>query len=189
MRAQTSLRRSERPTPTMAGAFAFRPANWAPVRTRCAFSRSPRTFSAQSASDLRSRWTSAFQRQSTRAVTACAGTSTSSAGSARTRACTHLKLASGERAILTGWSGDPVGGTLPDRLVLAVDGIAHGTVQRGIEREDVARRTECPGLSRSGFSAIIRADRLGGGFHRAEVIAFFGDVAVVLDALSFEIAG
>jgi hypothetical protein len=101
----------------------------------------------------------------------------------------HLRLAAGERAVLTGWSGDPVRGTLPGRVVLAVDGAAHGTVQRGIERDDVVRATDCPGLARSGFSAVIRADRLGAGFHRAEIIAFFGDAPVVLDAVSFEVGG
>ncbi|HEX3463932.1 MAG TPA: hypothetical protein VHS78_07795 [Candidatus Elarobacter sp.] len=100
---------------------------------------------------------------------------------------THLLLAPGERAVLTGWSGDPVRGTLPDRLVLTVDGVAHGTVQRGIEREDVVTATDAPGLARSGFSAVIRADRLGAGFHRAELIAFFADAPAVLDALSFEV--
>jgi hypothetical protein len=102
---------------------------------------------------------------------------------------THVQLAPGERAVVTGWSGDPVRGALPDRLVLAVDGVAHGTVQRGIEREDVVRGTDSPGLIRSGFSAMIRAERLGAGFHRAEVIAFFGEAPSVIDAFSFEITG
>lgn len=102
---------------------------------------------------------------------------------------THLLIAPGERAVVTGWAGDPVRGVLPDRLVLAVDGVAHGTVQRGIERDDVVRGTDSPGLIRSGFSAVIRAERLGAGFHRAELIAFFGEGASVIDAFSFEVTG
>jgi hypothetical protein len=102
---------------------------------------------------------------------------------------THLRLGAGEVAVVTGWSGDPVRGALPERLVLAVDGVAHGTVQRGIERADVVTSTDCPGLVRSGFSAVVRADRLSTGFHRAELIAFFADGPAVIDAFSFDVTG
>jgi len=71
--------------------------------------------------------------------------------------------------------------------MLVVDGVAHGPVQRGLEREDVVAATACEPLRASGFSAVVRAGALGAGFHRAELIALFGDEPVVLDAFSFEV--
>jgi hypothetical protein len=99
----------------------------------------------------------------------------------------HLRLAASERAVVTGWAGDPAGGQMPSRVMLVVDGIAHGPVQRGIEREDVVAATACEGLRASGFSAVVRAGALGAGFHRAELIALYDAEPVVFDAFSFEV--
>jgi hypothetical protein len=100
----------------------------------------------------------------------------------------HLRLAANERAVITGWAGDPAEGALPSRVVLVVDGVAHGPVQRGIERDDVVAATGREQLRSSGFSAVVRAEVLGQGFHRAELIALYGQEPVVFDAFSFEIS-
>jgi hypothetical protein len=99
----------------------------------------------------------------------------------------HLRLGAAEQAVITGWAGDPVGMVLPNRVMLVVDGVAHGPVQRGIERDDVVAATACERLRASGFSAVVRADGLGAGFHRAELIALYGAEPVVFDAFSFEV--
>lgn len=99
----------------------------------------------------------------------------------------YLRLAARDRAVVTGWAGDPVADLLPSLVVLAVDGIAHGPVQRGIERDDVAGATACERMRTSGFSAVVRAESLGAGFHRAEMIALYGGEPVVFDAFSFEV--
>ena len=98
-----------------------------------------------------------------------------------------LQLRAHERAVVTGWAGDPVAKTLPSRVMLVVDGIAHGPVQRGLEREDVAEETACDRLRTSGFSAVVRADALAAGFHRAELIALYDVEPVVFDSFSFEV--
>ena len=99
----------------------------------------------------------------------------------------YLRLAAHDRAVVTGWAGDPVAALLPSRVMLVVDGVAHGPVQRGIERDDVADATACERMRTSGFSAVVRADALGAGFHRAEMLALYGAEPVVFDAFSFEV--
>jgi hypothetical protein len=99
----------------------------------------------------------------------------------------YLRMLPGDRAVLSGWAGDPESAVLPDRLVLVVDGFAHGAVQRGIERPDVVASTGCAALRRSGFSAVLRCDALSTGFHRAEIVASYGGQPVIVDALSFDI--
>lgn len=100
----------------------------------------------------------------------------------------QLRLWHNERAVVTGWAGDTISGSLPDRLLLVVDGVAHGNVQRGLERDDVARATGHSNLRQSGFSAVLRGDRVSGGYHRAELVAFYGDRPVTIDAFSFEVS-
>ena len=100
----------------------------------------------------------------------------------------HLRLDATEQAVITGWAGDPVAMVLPSRVMLVVDGVAHGPVQRGIERDDVVAATACERLRPSGFSAVVRAEGLGAGFHRAELIALYGAEPVVFDAFSFEVS-
>lgn len=99
----------------------------------------------------------------------------------------YLRMRANERVVVTGWAGDPVSKVLPDRVVLVVDDVAHGPVQRGIERDDVVAETQCERLRTSGFSAVVRADDLAAGFHRAELVALYGGEPVVFDAFSFEI--
>lgn len=99
----------------------------------------------------------------------------------------HLRLKADERAVVTGWAGDPIGKQLPTRVMLVVDGVAHGPVQRGIERDDVAAATASEELRASGFSAVVRADALETGFHRAELVALYDVEPVVFDAFSFEV--
>jgi hypothetical protein len=99
-----------------------------------------------------------------------------------------LRLHAGERAVVTGWAGDVAGSELPGRVMLVVDGVAHGPVQRGLDRPDVADAQRCEGLRTSGFCAVIRADGLAAGFHRAELVALYGAEPVVLDAFSFEVS-
>jgi hypothetical protein len=98
-----------------------------------------------------------------------------------------LRLKAEERAIITGWAGDPIAKLVPNRVMLVVDGVAHGPVQRGIERADVVAATACERLRSSGFSAVVRAEGLGAGFHRAELIALYDAEPVVFDAFSFEV--
>jgi hypothetical protein len=100
---------------------------------------------------------------------------------------THLRLQAHERAVVTGWAGDPVADALPSRVMLVVDGVAHGPIQRGIERDDVAAATACERLRTSGFSGIVSADALDPGFHRAELVALYDLEPVVFDAFSFEV--
>ncbi|HEV2740934.1 MAG TPA: hypothetical protein VGU66_20420 [Candidatus Elarobacter sp.] len=99
----------------------------------------------------------------------------------------YLRLAAHDRAVVTGWAGDPVAELLPSRVMLVVDGVAHGPVQRGIERDDVADATACERMRTSGFSAVVRADALGAGFHHAEMLALYDAEPVVFDAFSFEV--
>jgi hypothetical protein len=99
----------------------------------------------------------------------------------------YVRVLPGERVVLTGWAGDPEAGVLPDRLLLVVDGFAHGAVQRGIERSDVVAATGCAALRRSGFSAAIRCEVLDPGFHRAEIVASYGNQPVIVDAISFDV--
>lgn len=101
----------------------------------------------------------------------------------------RLRLRPNERAVITGWAGDPARGVQPNRVVLAVDGVAHGPVQRGIDRADVAAATGSEWLRSSGFSAVVRAETLAPGFHRAEMIGVYGQEPVIFDAFSFEIGG
>lgn len=98
-----------------------------------------------------------------------------------------LHLRANERALITGWAGDPVTKALPGRVMLVVDGVAHGAVQRGIERPDVVAATACERLRASGFSAVVRAEGLAAGFHRAELIAVYDAEPVVFDSFSFEV--
>jgi hypothetical protein len=98
-----------------------------------------------------------------------------------------LRLKANERAVITGWAGDPVAKLVPNRVMLVVDGVAHGPVQRGIERADVVAATACEGLRASGFSAVVRAEGLGTGVHRAELVALYEAEPVIFDAFSFEV--
>jgi hypothetical protein len=98
-----------------------------------------------------------------------------------------LRLHPGERAVITGWAGDAAGSELPSRVMLVVDGVAHGPVQRGLDRPDVADSQRCEALRSSGFCAVVRAEGLTPGFHRAELVALYGGEPVVLDAFSFEV--
>lgn len=99
----------------------------------------------------------------------------------------YLQVTAGDRIVVRGWAGDPGDGALPARVVLVVDGVAHGPVQRGLERDDVVAATGCEALRRSGFSALVQAGAFEPGFHRAELIAVYGREPVVFDAFSFDV--
>lgn len=98
-----------------------------------------------------------------------------------------LRLKANERAVITGWAGDPIAKLVPNRVMLVVDGVAHGPVQRGIDRPDVVAATACETLRSSGFSAVVRAEGLGTGVHRAELVALYEAEPVIFDAFSFEV--
>ena len=109
------------------------------------------------------------------------------AADALTEELAYLRLTADERIVVRGWAGDPEDGAVPARVVLVVDGVAHGPVQRGLERADVVAATGCEQLRSSGFSAIVHAGAFAPGFHRAELIAVYGREPVVFDAFSFDV--
>ncbi len=98
-----------------------------------------------------------------------------------------VRVAAGERLVVTGWAGDPARATLPDLVLLAVDDALHGTVRRGLVRDDVAAATACEAMRASGFSVVIAADRLSPGPHQADLIAVYGDDVVLFDAFAFDV--
>jgi hypothetical protein len=99
-----------------------------------------------------------------------------------------LRLAADERLVVTGWAGDAQRAALPDLVLLAVDDALHGSVRRGLARPDVADATGSSMMLGSGFSTVIRADRLEPGQHQADLIAVYGDDVVLFDGFSFEVA-